>query len=448
LIIGVAAALMLPAVVRGAEHDAPTLRAALETTMTLFALAGAWLMRAQFMHSRTLRDLVLLVASTTFGLMNLWISALPAALGLGAGIHLAAADLWGQLGVAVAFVAAAFAPSDRLVTRARYPGFIAAGSSVAAVVIAGVLGLMSSTQMFGTTAHSARMVGGALGHPVALVLVLLASSMLLCSAAAFQRRCRLEAERVAAMLGGAAILLAGATFQHLLPTPSGVGLLSPSDGLRVIASLLVLAAAIRRELQARARIAKAAALAERRRVARDLHDGLAQDLAFIAAHGSRIAVEMGDEHPVVIAARRALAVSRSAIADLSDPAAASAHESLEAVAQELRARFDIAIAIDAQLDDDLGADEQENMTRIAREAIANAARHGGARNVIVSLGSKDEGISLRVIDDGRGIETSGRTPPPEGFGLRSMRERAAALGGHLTVRHGREGGTELEVVLP
>jgi signal transduction histidine kinase len=189
-------------------------------------------------------------------------------------------------------------------------------------------------------------------------------------------------------------------------------------------------------------------LAERRRVARDLHDGLAQDLAFIAAHGPRIAQEMGDDHPVVIAARRALAISRSTISELSDPEGATARESLEAVAQELRDRFDVAIAVDAQLDADLPSDAREHVSRIAREAIANAVRHGGARNVIVSLRNESTGVALRVVDDGCGIADAAGVAAPEGFGLSSMRERAAAVGGRLTVRPARRGGTELEVVLP
>ena len=88
------------------------------------------------------------------------------------------------------------------------------------------------------------------------------------------------------------------------------------------------------------------------------------------------------------------------------------------------------------------------MTRIAREAIANAARHGGARNVIVSLRQTETGTALRIVDDGCGIAGAQLLPTSDGFGLRSMRERAAALGGQLNVRQPRKGGTELEVVLP
>jgi signal transduction histidine kinase len=118
------------------------------------------------------------------------------------------------------------------------------------------------------------------------------------------------------------------------------------------------------------------------------------------------------------------------------------------VAQELRDRFHVAIAVDAHLDADLPSAAREHVSRIAREAIANAARHGGARNVTVSLRSAPSGVALRVVDDGCGIADADGEAAPEGFGLSSMRERAAALGGHLSVRPARRGGTELEVVLP
>ncbi len=91
---------------------------------------------------------------------------------------------------------------------------------------------------------------------------------------------------------------------------------------------------------------------------------------------------------------------------------------------------------------------REHVARITREAIANAARHGGADHVSVSLRPTTEGVSLRVRDDGCGIPYTADGTSPEGFGLRSMRERAAAIGGYLTVQPRESGGTDLEVVLP
>jgi signal transduction histidine kinase len=289
---------------------------------------------------------------------------------------------------------------------------------------------------------------GTPSHPVEFLLVIGATGLFLYAASGFARRQRAEGDRVAGLLATAVILTAGASFSHLLPASLVPGRIDLGVVLGALASAAILAVAVLGERQAHARLARATALAERRRVARDLHDGIAQDLAFIAAHGPRFAEELGDEHPVVIAARRALAISRSTISDLSDAEGSTAHEALEAVAQELRDRFGIAIAVDAQLHAELESGARDHVTRIAREAIANAARHGQARNVIVSLRHTEDGVALRILDDGCGIAGPGSDTAPEGFGLRSMRERAAAMGGQLSVRQPRRGGTELEVVLP
>jgi signal transduction histidine kinase len=222
---------------------------------------------------------------------------------------------------------------------------------------------------------------------------------------------------------------------------------SPREGIRLFASVVIFAAALRGHRELRAAVARAAAAAERRRVAQDLHDGLAQDLAFIAAQGAKMADEFGDEHPVMQAARHALAVSRDTISELSEFTSSSTREALEAIAHELSGRFRVGVVVDVNPDVVLDAETRDHVSRITREAIANAARHGNAQRVLVSVKRTTEATVLRVVDDGFGI-TSGPNAPREGFGFRSMRDRAAALNGVLTVRSGLPRGTELEVVFP
>jgi signal transduction histidine kinase len=442
LLVLAGVALLAPVVLQGLTISAPTLRAAIEMMITLFALAGACLLWVQFASSRRLRDLMLVAATLALGLIELGAAALPAALDLRDGTYFAAARLCGLVCVSAMFAVAAVGSPDWLVARRRHPFALTAGLSAASLTIAGLGGLLGGT-------HPATdRLAATVGHPRLLALVVAATGLLLYAGASFARRQIVASDRVAGLIAMATVLLAGAGFSNVVSGSLSAGQIGASEGLCALACALMLAAAVVAERRVHARMSKATALAERRRVARDLHDGIAQDLAFIAAHGPRFAEELGDEHPMVVAARRALAISRSTISELSDPDGATTHEALDAIARELGERFNITIAVNAQLDRDLRAQEREHVTRIAREAIANAARHGRARNVIVSLKNTEAGIALRVVDDGCGIAGTESGPAPEGFGLRSMRERAAALGGQLNVHQPRKGGTELEVVLP
>lgn len=255
-----------------------------------------------------------------------------------------------------------------------------------------------------------------------------------------------------ALLGSAALASnAVETIHALAPVAT---LINVIIGIAIaVAALLTtrgLRARIGQEEEFRRSIAETATARERQRIARDLHDGLAQDLAFIAAHGDRLAVEKGAEYPLAIAARRALAVSRGAIAELSAAQAPTTRDALREVADELGTRFDMQIDVRAGslVGTAVTPSHREDIVRIAREAIVNAARHGRARKVVVSLVARDRDLVLSVRDDGVGI---GSAVPRSGggFGLVSMRERAAALGGRLTARTPADGGgTEVELVVP
>jgi signal transduction histidine kinase len=445
LIAAIAALGLLPVLARAPTLSAPTLGATLETAMTCAALAAAWLLHARFADSRRVRDLLASAAVGTLGLMNLSDRVLPTLLAVRGGHSLVAVQLCGQLIVAGLFAAAAFTSGNRLLTRPRRPVAAASGASVAAALTATLAGILLGPHLLGRGGES---LPNLTDHPVASGLSILAIALLGSSALRLASRGDHGVpDAPTGILATASVLLAAAGLYELVGGLTAVGTVAPMELPRVCAFALVLVAAMRHEPQARARVAQAAALAERRRVARDLHDGLAQDLAFIAAHGPALSEELGDDHPLVIAAGRALAISRSTITGLCDPAEATAAQALEAVAQELREQFDVTIAVNVGGGIDVEPRAREHVARISREAIANAVRHGGARNVSVSLNRLERATVLRVVDDGCGLEdaTSGCVTP-EGFGLGSMRERAAALGGYLSVHQPRHGGTELEVV--
>jgi signal transduction histidine kinase len=223
---------------------------------------------------------------------------------------------------------------------------------------------------------------------------------------------------------------------------------------RVVLALLAfrtLGSAAKRASRQRAMLSSASATAaatERRRVAWDLHDGIAQDLALIGAYREQIAAAMGEDHPVVTAAQRALALSRTTIAELSDPPGATPQQMLGALGHELSDRFGIAIAVDAPVGGWMTPLARRHLSRIVREAVMNAVRHGAASKVAVTLARAEHGVALRIVDDGQAADGADAARAVEGFGVRSMRERAAALGGVLDIRRSRRGGTELEVLVP
>ena len=82
--------------------------------------------------------------------------------------------------------------------------------------------------------------------------------------------------------------------------------------------------------------------------------------------------------------------------------------------------------------------------QIAREAVSNAARHSGAARVSLRLRRQGWGVQLRITDNGSGFDTAAQA---DGFGLISMRERAASVGGDLRISSVPDHGPEVDVKL-
>jgi signal transduction histidine kinase len=194
--------------------------------------------------------------------------------------------------------------------------------------------------------------------------------------------------------------------------------------------------------------AASARLEERRRIARDLHDGLAQELAFIVTR-TRSMLPGASERDLLqlaSAAERALDESRRAIAALTQPLDEPLDAAIAREAEDIAGRSGVALRLELAEGPDVPPATREELLRIVREAITNAVRHGRAQTVTVCL-SRDPGLRLEVVDDGAGFDTQ-QPPRPDSFGLRGMRERAEALGGTLSVVSRPGAGTAVEVVLP
>jgi signal transduction histidine kinase len=437
----------------------PGARGSVETAITIAAMASACLLIAQFRRRGLLRDLLLFGALGTLSIGNFAFVALPALVGVSALslVHGTPAQLLWQSLVAAAFLAAASAPPKAVVGGKRRPLLITALVSLAALCLVTVLAVVAPAHPVAAAALPPIGVRAAVGQPIECAFALAYAAALLIASFKFVRRGR--EDRIGTLLGAAVIALAGVRLQYLALPVVGFGWMTPGEGLRAGAYALMLFALVRQWAQERRDSQQTAISEERQRIASDLHDGLAQDLAFIALHGQRFASELGPEHPLSLAAERALAAARGTIVDLSASGAPSTEAALERVAAELEARFSVRIEVQAPADDtELDRREREQVVRIVREAIVNSIRHGAARRIRVTLDAGEEGMRLTVSDDGRGFDSSivpvsefdlpaGAADEGRGFGLPAMQARAASLGGSLVTRRPAAGGAELELLV-
>ncbi len=196
-------------------------------------------------------------------------------------------------------------------------------------------------------------------------------------------------------------------------------------------------------------------LEERARLARELHDAVSQKLFSIRVKAraaevlvprdpSRAVAEM---ESVAELGGQAHAELRAVIDGLAPPdlAAGGLAGSLRSYAvlagrtHGVQVRFDATAELPA-----LGAQQETAVYRVAQEALHNALRHSGASVICVSLSVRRNRVILEVADRGRGFAAA----PGPGLGLASMRERAAAVGGTLTVRSAPGDGTLVRLELP
>lgn len=229
--------------------------------------------------------------------------------------------------------------------------------------------------------------------------------------------------------------------------------LSPADLrlLRTVGDLLAIAVE-RARLYARS--AEAGAAEERNRLAREIHDTLAQGLTGIALQieTAEALLDGGAEGERVRAAlERALAQTRASL----DEARRSVQE-LRAAPLEGQTLAEALIdlgATDGRLRVEVPAEPRAlsarvelGVYRIAQEAVANALRHARATRVVVTLRVSDEWVRLTIEDDGGGFDPS--TIERGRFGIVGMRERARLLGGSLGVDSGPGAGTRIEAEVP
>jgi signal transduction histidine kinase len=200
----------------------------------------------------------------------------------------------------------------------------------------------------------------------------------------------------------------------------------------------------------------AAVVAERSRLARDLHDAVTQTLfsASLIAEALPSLWESDPEEGVQLLdelrrlSRGALAEMRTLLLELRPAALAdtSLGDLLRQLAEAVTGRTGVPVAVHVEADGTLPADARLALYRIAQEALNNVVKHASAGKVQVSLrpAGSEGAVELCIGDDGCGFDLSNVSPDHLGLGI--MRERADAIGAHLDIQSEPGQGTQVKVV--
>jgi signal transduction histidine kinase len=246
------------------------------------------------------------------------------------------------------------------------------------------------------------------------------------------------------------VFAAFARLNYMLSPAALTESFAAGDLLRLAGFICLLAGAAEEIRRVQREVAATAVHRERRRIARDLHDGTAQDVAFILQMGRRLAERDGSpaaiEH-IINAAEQALGHTRATVANLAQPSDESLITSLRRTVDEVGGREGVRAEVTGAADLRVPPATRAALCLLVREAVTNAIRHGGARTVRVTI-DRSSALRVRVEDDGNGFDPDRLHDAGRQFGIAGMDERVAELGGELRVLSRPGEGTQVLVVLP
>jgi signal transduction histidine kinase len=427
----------------------PLMHVAVATAATVLSVLAAMLVYGRYARRRERSDLLLTAALTVFALANLCLSAAPALVSAVPQWPAAWAGVVAHgLGAALLTVAA-FMPEhvERRPAAAGRAWLYGCGLAVALIAAAAALAGDALPSPLPSSPSSGLPF---VGHSVIIgletaILVLFASATL-----GFVRRAARGGDGLLTWL---AIGTVFGTFARMnyVAYPSVLATWFAGGDVLWLAFSVCLLVGGAAELRRAQRAAKARAVdEERQRIARDLHDGAAQDLAYILQMARRLTKRDGmppELAHVATAARHALDTTRQTVGKLALTSDEPLVSALRRAATEVAERDGARAVVEGEAGADVPATTRDELCLLVREAVANAIRHGGASTVRVRVQDAPE-LSLWIGDDGCGFDPEQVRRGEGHFGLAGMRQRVRRLGGELTVGSRRGRGTEIEVVLP
>jgi signal transduction histidine kinase len=236
-----------------------------------------------------------------------------------------------------------------------------------------------------------------------------------------------------------------------------------ADDLETLSSLANQAAIAIENARLQGRLRELAVSEERERIAREMHDGLAQVLGYVNTKSQAVerlldtdrVDEARSQLDQLAAAARSIYVDvREAILGLRSSIAGDT--GLVTAVETYAARFaessKLAVRVDVDVETrelSLGSDADDEVFRIVQEALTNVRKHAAARRVVVSLRAIDGSLVVEIVDDGRGLGQA-TTPASDWptYGMAAMRERAARAGGTIAWERAPTSGTLVRFEAP
>jgi signal transduction histidine kinase len=438
-LLGASLALFVSHPVLRTQWDEPALLLVLKTTMALVGLLVAVLAANRFQVDGLRTDLLLAAGFLVESLSTAAFAILPA---LGGG-SLRPSEVWmaalgGILGGALVAAAPFVGGRSRSRERALWD---ALGAASVVLLAAWILLHAHATQLPALT----RVAGDT--EPPGLASVLSVQALLyLLAVVGWGRRLARTGDDLAQWLALGFTLQLFAALHLVLAPPRGTTFVAEGDFLRLFAFGLMLVGAWRAIRNAE--LGRAVA-EERARVAREIHDGLAQYLFAVSTHAQMLAagapVEEVGPH-LTQAASLAQQEARFAVLALSSASGTAPFDSaLRRYVEFLTADGELEVDLEVDPAIRLAPDEQIEIFRIVQEGLGNVRRHANATRAELVIGQRPSGERFVAIeDDGEGFQSEVTTG---GQGLRNMRDRASSIEGGFSIRSTPGLGTALEVVL-
>ena len=426
------------------------LHVAIETAAFLVPALAALLFGGRAVRAQSATDLLLACSLGALAATNLFFSVLPAVLEENPEDFATWAPAAGRLLGAAGFAAAALLPNWRLVQPRRSLALglaLTTGALVLIAIFAAVFGdnlpRGVDVDLSPENAEEPQIEG----HALVLGLHLTILAMYTATTIGFVLRAERERDALLLWVAVASALAAVARVDYFLFPSLYSEWVYVGDVVRLASYIALLIGISREVLTYQRRAADAAIFEERRRLARELHDGLAQELAYIRSEGARLrgTTDRGVLR-MATAAERALGEARMAISALTTPINEPLDVTLRKAAEAVAVRMGAQVEVRCTGTPQLSTAARQSLERIVREATSNAVRHGQAGVLRINI-EADTKLRVTIADDGRGFDTA-RDRRPDSFGMVSMHERAQAMEGELTVRSQPGEGTTVEVTLP